>query len=148
MAELANLTPDYIHRNVRKDPSTECWVWLLKTKDGYGMTGVARSVTWMAHRLSYLLMKGSIPDGHQIDHLCGNRSCVNPDHLEPVTPLENTRRAPGSLSQINRAKTHCHQGHEFDEANTYIRNGYRSCRECNRAAAARYVARRAARRAS
>jgi hypothetical protein len=68
-----------------------------------------------------------------LDHLCRVRHCVNPEHLEPVTPGENTRRSPIHISVIRAARTHCKQGHEFTPENTY-RHGpglrWRSCRAC------------------
>lgn len=71
---------------------TPCWIWQLRIgKHGYGMLGV-KGRDWLAHRWHYSQAKGPIPDGLQIDHLCGIRECVNPDHLEPVTALTNTRR--------------------------------------------------------
>lgn len=67
-----------------------CWIWLLKTNaTGYGYTHGNR----LAHRFYYEEAKGPIPAGLQLDHLCRERLCVNPDHLEPVTPMENTRRS-------------------------------------------------------
>lgn len=85
-----------------------------------------------AHRLAYEAVKGPIPAGLQIDHLCRVRNCVNPDHLEAVTQQENVRR--GRVGENTRSKTHCPQGHPYDEANTY-RNpaGSRNCRTCHRA---------------
>jgi hypothetical protein len=72
---------------------TPCWIWLLKTnKTGYGYDNIeGRQV--LAHRRYYEDARGPIPAGLQLDHLCRQRLCVNPDHLEPVTPLENTRRS-------------------------------------------------------
>lgn len=76
-----------------------CWLWLgTKTRTGYGQIGISRSRMDYAHRVSYRLYVGPIPDGLHIDHLCRNTSCVNPDHLEPVTQSENNRRAAQSRS--------------------------------------------------
>lgn len=84
-----------------------------------------------AHRWSYEHFVGPIPAGYQIDHLCRNRACVNPAHLEAVTPRENTLRSLNPPA-LNAKKTHCIRGHEFTPENTDSRNGGRSCRTCRR----------------
>lgn len=108
------------------DKSGECWLWRGTVDDhGYGRMGVAyRSV--LAHRLAYELVIGPIPVGLTLDHLCRVRLCVNPAHLEPVTQSENVKRGGYSL------KTHCPQGHPYDEANTYRSKTGRVCRACGR----------------
>lgn len=80
----------------------------------------------IAHRVAYETWVGPIPDGLTIDHLCRNRLCIEPTHLEPVTNRENIQRGGNSL------KTHCPQGHPYDEVNTASRNNRRYCRTCER----------------
>lgn len=114
-----------------------CVEWIGgETTTGYGQIYPgpgARVAKYLAHRWSYEYHTGTpIPAGHEIDHLCGNRSCVNPDHLEPVTHAENLMRG-GSPSAINAKRTHCPRGHEFSEDNIRWRNGTtRECRACIR----------------
>lgn len=108
------------------DKSQECWVWTAsKVHDGYGRFWSGGRVL-LAHRVAYELEVGPIPDGLSLDHLCKNRACVRPDHLEPVTHTENIRRG----EPANR--THCRKGHPYDESNTYRYKGRRYCRACNR----------------
>ena len=106
-----------------------CWLWRGHVKaNGYGAAGQGRP----AHRRIYELLVGPIPPGFQLDHLCKVLTCVNPAHLEPVTPRENTKRSD-SFAGINARKTHCVHGHEFTPENTYVtRRGRRHCRACSR----------------
>lgn len=92
----------------------DCWEWQGNVStDGYGRVEIDGRA-WLVHRLFYEALVGPIPDGLQIDHLCRNRSCVNPDHLEPVTMQENIRRgAPGAWERRQR-RTHCKKGHRYD----------------------------------
>lgn len=119
------------------DEETGCWLWTAKTlPGGYGCIGEGRTGgrTLLAHRVSYELHVGPIPDGLSLDHLCRTRNCVNPEHLEAVTMQENTLRGD-TLPAANAAKTHCARGHEFTPENTYrTRRGSRACRECQRQA--------------
>lgn len=106
-----------------------CWNWLgAKNSRGYGQVSVA-GVSKSIHRTTYAMLVGPIPDGLQIDHLCRNKSCCNPAHLEPVTAHVNTLRRP----DVN--KSHCIHGHELTEDNLIVRerrDGYsmRNCRTC------------------
>ena len=99
---------------------------------GYGTTTV-RNKTVLAHRHVYQQERGPIPSGLVLDHLCRNRRCVNPDHLEPVTIRENVLRSTAP-SAIHAAKTHCIHGHEFTPENTYTppSRRCRMCRACMR----------------
>jgi len=110
-----------------------CWVW----KGSIASNGYSRFYTEMkqffAHRISYFLTNGPIPAGKQVDHLCRNRSCTNPAHLEAVTRKENLLRGE-SFSAINSRKTHCYRGHPFSGRNLGVAwsRGMpsRSCRKC------------------
>jgi hypothetical protein len=108
--------------------SRPCWQWTAaKSSNGYGSFGV-EGKSCHAHRLSYERYKGPIPAGFDIDHICRNRACVNPDHLEAVSRKDNVQRgARGAL------KTHCAQGHPWTDEHIYVRpaNGKRMCRTCN-----------------
>ena len=110
-----------------------CWVWLGKTDDGYGrfkisIDGVSRAFT--ASRIAYEIVEGLIPPGLSLDHLCRNRICVRPSHLEPVTNRVNVLRGNGACAR-NAAKTACPKGHPYNRENTRIdRVGGRVCRTC------------------
>jgi CxxC motif-containing protein len=109
-----------------------CWQWSgCINPGGYGVFGIYGRNT-AAHRISYEMFTGPIPDGLTIDHLCRNTGCVNPDHLEAVTMTENIRRSC-SAGGLNARKTHCPRGHEYTPENT-IRGRhlkYRRCRICD-----------------
>lgn len=114
------------------EPITGCWLWFRANKgSGYG-TARVNGHTVQAHRLAYELIRGPIPDGLTIDHLCRTACCVNPDHMEPVTHRENTLRGIGRTAQ-NARKTHCNRGHELSPENTYLQPGRpreRTCKTC------------------
>lgn len=130
------------------EPNCGCWFWIGATspsasgKHPYGIFTTGGKLR-MAHRVSYEMAKGSIPPGLQLDHLCRETLCVNPAHLEPVTPKENIRR--GRTAEAARhtqlSKTHCPQGHAYEGSNLYLKpNGRRECRQCVRDSGARYRA--------
>lgn len=133
---------------VRKGGEHECWPWVGgRTKDGYGHF-CPNGPKEYVHRFSYELHVGPIPSGKQIDHLCRNRRCVNPAHLEAVTKRVNWERGEASSAR-NRRKTHCIYGHAFTPDNTYRdAQGNRSCRICGRRANRESRARIAARLAT
>jgi len=113
-----------------------CWLWRGALSAGYGGIGVGGK-TVRAHRFAYAVLVGPVPEGRHLDLLGRVRNCVNPDHLEPVTPAENIRR--GLTGENNAVKTHCPKGHSYDEANTYLTpRGWRRCLPCAREADARY----------
>lgn len=126
---------DYIRSSSIPEPNTGCWFWLWQLNNGgYGIVGLRRHRKMLAHRLSYESFVGPIPPALDIDHLCRTRSCVNPEHLQPVTRSENLRRGLGPRLTSLRHKgvriTHCHRGHEYSTENTYWHGDYRRCRTC------------------
>jgi len=110
-----------------------CWEWSgYVTQRGYGQIWDGEKNV-SAHRFSYELYKGKIPDGKEIDHVCENTRCVNPDHLEAVTHSENISRATYRMDYENSRKTHCKHGHLLEGDNLRPgQNGRRQCRECAR----------------
>ena len=104
----------------------DCVTWMgARDRGGYGSFWMDGRME-VAHRAALILHRVDIPEGMDVDHLCGRRACVNPEHLEVVTHAENNRRAAAKI-------THCPQGHAYDDANTYRdRHGKRSCRACAR----------------
>ncbi len=122
----------------RVKPGDGCWQWTGPER-GKGYGGLYHGgESYYAHRFSWELHNGPIPEGLQIDHLCRNRICVNPGHLRVVTQRENLL-AGETIVAAHAAKTHCVNGHEFNEGNTYHWRGVRYCRTCrnNRMAARR-----------
>lgn len=128
-----------------------CWEWQAGLRKdylgngGYGMFNAGKGRTTHAHRLAYEELIGPIPEGLVIDHLCRNKACVNPAHMEPVTNRENILRGNGRAAKLAR-RTHCETcGRPYDWADN---RGKRGCSECRRrigrAAALRWKARQKA----
>jgi hypothetical protein len=131
-----------------------CWLWTKKLdRYGYGRFFPEHRKNVVVHRYAYELVKGSIPEGKTLDHLCHDpstctggvtcphRPCLNPAHLDPISSALNRKRGvakrPGNGENM-RSRTHCPQGHPYDDANTHIKpNGSRSCRACARDYASR-----------
>lgn len=128
--------PERFWEKVREDDSG-CWLWTAATnRNGYGSFHVeqpggtrGKQLTREAHRHAYVVLVGDVPEGMELDHRCRNRTCCNPAHLEPVTHAENLARSSTAT------KTHCVNGHEFTDENTWVpkdRPTQRYCRACNR----------------
>ena len=104
-----------------------CWEWQGRTAKGYGIFScLGRQI--QTHIFSYNHFKGPVPEGLHLDHLCRNRKCANPEHLEPVTPGENLRRGEAPNWKTNRENV-CKNGHSMDNA-IVNKDGRRRCREC------------------
>jgi hypothetical protein len=113
-----------------------CWLWKAGSAGGYGRFWVGtrkEGRTALAHRIGYEIFKGPVPDEMTLDHICRNRLCVNPMHLEPVPAVENVMRGISDPA-LNAKKTHCPRGHEYTPDNTYIQQpqGWRHCRTCSK----------------
>jgi hypothetical protein len=112
------------------DQDAGCVLWNGARVKGYGMVQHEGKPVYV-HRLMYEWFTGPIPDGMELDHLCRVKHCAAPAHLEAVPHAENIRR--GETGRHNAVKTHCPQGHPYDEANAAINNrGSRYCRRCKR----------------
>lgn len=124
-----------------------CWEWTgARNPTGYGHSGIKRiERSGYAHRLAYTLVVGPIPEGMTLDHLCRNRGCVRPGHLEAVTHRENVLRSPIAPAAINARKTHCPKGHPYAGYNLMVMRSGRACRTCRNEQARRYYAKRRAR---
>ena len=117
------------HRRIQKDPESGCWNWTgYTTGNGYGQAHYGGGLT-TAHRAYWLCAVGDLPDDLDLDHLCRNRTCVNPDHLEPVTRSENLERGYEARG--------CKNGHPYTEDGFSVvtrsdGRTFRRCKACHR----------------
>ena len=134
---------DRIFDGVSMEPTSGCWLWTKYcNRLGYGMFDVPGRGMNPVYRISYEIFKGAIPAKFDIDHLCRNTGCVNPDHLEAVSHRENILRGIGPTA-INALKTHCLKGHPLtpDNLRPSLRNE-RACKECANVRNRAYLKRR------
>jgi hypothetical protein len=133
--------PSVIHTNKtamdrfwpKVDKSGDCWIWQAGVNHaGYGSFGSPKGFSKLAHRFAYQTLVGPIPEAMTLDHLCRNRACVNPEHLEPVTSDENKRRGL-THRLLNGMDFNCINGHAYTPENTYVnpnKNHDVRCRTC------------------
>lgn len=142
--------PDNVYARIGPEDENGCRPWLgyVYPNDGYGRVSApsqsGRHRARQAYRVVYELLVGPVEEGKELDHLCANKLCVNPDHLEPVDHTTNVQR--GRAGEHLARRTHCPRGHPYSDENTYLYKGSRFCRECGREAKRRYKQRKKAER--
>ncbi len=131
MARAQTGIDDVLYRLVIQEDGCIVWPGSLKA-DGYGVTHLNGRYPVRVHRAVYEHLRGPLPKGKVLHHTCKNRACANPEHLVPMTVVENIRADhPDLWGKYQREKTHCLKGHEFTPENTYIHpNGTRHCKPC------------------
>ena len=112
------------------EKTESCWLWKAHTRNGYGRFRIG-ALKVSAHVWAWEQENGRVPEGLELDHLCGVTNCVFYSHLEAVTHRENTLRGNGIMAKQAR-RTYCQAGHEFTDNNTYRYKEHRTCRTCRR----------------
>ncbi len=138
MSDTITITPEE-RAEIRKqdarfwrqvDDSGSCWIWTgIKDYKGYGQFSANNKKHLAAHRWAYEALVGPIKEGFVVDHLCRNRACCNPDHMEIVTPTENVMRGEGITAQ-NARRAECSCGHTYSVAHRKDGRSYRFCKRC------------------
>lgn len=135
--EAVKQNPERFWKHVMPVTESGCLIWTGGHVRGYGLFSI-NTHTVLVHRLAWIMERGEIYDGFHLDHLCRVPSCINCNHLEPVTPAENVKRGVIARGGRNHSKvTHCPQGHEYTFENTYIQvkpsgSRHRICKKCLR----------------
>jgi hypothetical protein len=125
-------TRESILTEIDKSSATGCWRYPNKPNNNGYVEIRFNTVKTVSHRLVWQFLRGPIPDAFVLDHLCRNRTCCNPDHLEIVTEQVNILRGIGNAAE-NAKKTHCPRGHEYSGENVIIyKDRKRHCRTCER----------------
>jgi hypothetical protein len=128
---------------LKVDKTETCWIWRAALNDhGYGIFRRSNHTNIRSHRWAWEQVNGLVPNGLELDHLCRNRACCNPSHLEAVTHLTNSSRSQPGGRVWRSHITHCPQGHPYDAANTYRHKRGRACKACRNERLRAYRARK------